>query len=865
MPSGPLSPDLCDPLPPILAGPIVRRLTRSRVYVWLATSVGSTVTLKIRQSGQQEAQAYPAQPVQVGKRLWLSMLEAQGTFQADLEYEYWVEIDGHPVSQDPTTYWRALAYGSNAHPSFLGLPANADQFRILHASCRKPHGGGRDGMALVDTLITQGQFPEGDNPGRPHLMFLTGDQIYADDVGAPLTPIIRKIRDDIVGMDESSAFAGGLLELKVNGRQQACYEMGLTADVGHDHLWTLGEYYAMYLLTFGDAILWPELPAWSDVYLAAEDGVDDGLLDPFQDGTPLCSRLNVCVQCGSFLPYHPPGEDYDPEELEEKRQAALAKLEAAWTAHYDDLIVFRETLPGVRRLLANVPSYMLLDDHEVTDDWNLNYDWAQTIYAAGSPGQRVVTNALLAYILFQHWGNVPEAFQASGSVEEQVLAAATPAQPIPEGTPFPHPADATPDLPRLLGVPDASAIAFETPAGGGPRTARLRDLGVGIAYHYTVGPDNSYPFRVIAIDGRTHREFVEGKPMGSRLTAEAIEAMIPPPGAGTDTSVPTILIIPTPLLSTHLIEHYVQPVVAWWDFGIEPSGEAFVDYEVNWLTFGDAFQQALGNVAAYQNAIVLAGDVHYGFTKRLGYFEDPSAGVPSGIVAHLTSSSARNAEIKTLAIHTFGEALMKLGLTRTRTFWRYPALGPAQLAALQGAPGGTLPWDEALDVVTGRVLREGLEAPAVFAADVARAYNLDGLGTPHDLEYTIDHYDEEPPADQATWQAEFPEMLEATLEAGTAGSWTPAGWTAAAKVVRGLRAADLHRIGRVFAGLPQMALVTMTLETDPTTGQNRLNNVRHRIYVPLGRFNGALDDPEPWYMLDTAVPFAWNAPAWQGR
>ena len=32
-------------------------------------------------------------------------------------------------------------------------------------------------------------------------------------------------------------------------------------------------------------------------------------------------------------------------------------------------------LPKVRRLLANVPTYMTFDDHEVTDDWNINGAW----------------------------------------------------------------------------------------------------------------------------------------------------------------------------------------------------------------------------------------------------------------------------------------------------------------------------------------------------------------------------------------------------------------------------------------------------------------------------------------------------------
>ena len=34
-------------------------------------------------------------------------------------------------------------------------------------------------------------------------------------------------------------------------------------------------------------------------------------------------------------------------------------------------------VPRVRRLLANVPSFMIFDDHEVTDDWNITPRWAK--------------------------------------------------------------------------------------------------------------------------------------------------------------------------------------------------------------------------------------------------------------------------------------------------------------------------------------------------------------------------------------------------------------------------------------------------------------------------------------------------------
>ena len=61
-------------------------------------------------------------------------------------------------------------------------------------------------------------------------------------------------------------------------------------------------------------------------------------------------------------------------------------------------------------MLANIPSYMIFDDHEVTDDWNMTRDTCKALY--GHPlGLRVVQNALVAYALCQHWGNVPEQFE----------------------------------------------------------------------------------------------------------------------------------------------------------------------------------------------------------------------------------------------------------------------------------------------------------------------------------------------------------------------------------------------------------------------------------------------------------------------
>ena len=46
-----------------------------------------------------------------------------------------------------------------------------------------------------------------------------------------------------------------------------------------------------------------------------------------------------------------------------------AKLVEAW----------RDAVPKVARALANVPTYMIFDDHEITDDWYLSDRWRERV------------------------------------------------------------------------------------------------------------------------------------------------------------------------------------------------------------------------------------------------------------------------------------------------------------------------------------------------------------------------------------------------------------------------------------------------------------------------------------------------------
>lgn len=90
----------------------------------------------------------------------------------------------------------------------------------------------------------------------------------------------------------------------------------------------------------------------------------------------------------------------------------------AWSPHNwsssgsypDEVRGYVEGLPKVRRLLANTPTYMIFDDHEITDDWNLSVDWSNNV-RGHYLGKRIIANGLYAYWLFQDWGNEPARYQ----------------------------------------------------------------------------------------------------------------------------------------------------------------------------------------------------------------------------------------------------------------------------------------------------------------------------------------------------------------------------------------------------------------------------------------------------------------------
>ena len=161
---------------------------------------------------------------------------------------------------------------------------------------------------------------------------------------------------------------------------------------------------------------------------------------------------------------------------------------------------------------------------------------------------------------------------------------------------------------------------------------------------------------------------------------------------------------------------------------------------------------------------------------------------------------------------------MRVGIERSRRFVGFNALSAAQRAQLASPPGpaAVVPYDHMVDIMLGRVFRAGQESPTVFSAEVATAYGF-GAG---DWHYDID------PVDDETMPA--PGALLTDITSAPAPAWPSWDPTKSYTMLKALRACDLHRIGRMFDGLPQISLLEFT--AGPLT-------VHHHVTTPVG------DDP----------------------
>ena len=355
----------------LLAGPILRRRERDRVFIWLATSEPCSVAAEIYdvEEGLRRVGGGAAISVRFGPRLFVHLIEANpdaGEFPHErlLGYDLSLLVDREDGLQRLALADLGLLDGPNSI-AYEGLPLPTFFVRgddryltVIHGSCRLLHGRGEDALMSADEFIEQ---TSADTEKRPSALYLTGDQIYADDVSAPVAAHLREMSTLLMGERDPRSIPGveNVAEFPVEGRKTVIREQAMfTSDRCSNHLMTFGEYAAMYLF------------AWNHENWPAT------LPDP-NDEIPSTPR----------------------ERLKIRRQTH-------WLEHA------RRALPAVRRVLANVPTYMIFDDHDVTDDWNLTREWHERVRASPT-GRRVIANALAAFWAFQGWGNDPDGFDPS--------------------------------------------------------------------------------------------------------------------------------------------------------------------------------------------------------------------------------------------------------------------------------------------------------------------------------------------------------------------------------------------------------------------------------------------------------------------
>lgn len=546
-----------DDWPDLLLGPMVRRVTATSVSVFVATSIECDVQLAVRTGRRHHSEIADADfdadtavtLDRIGERLWVGLV--QGWLPPDARagdpVSYDVRLvppegfarrlsvlgelgtaDGDPIPAailDPVLEAVPLGYEPGMLPSFVVPPRDVASLRLAHASCRKPHGGQDqepDALTILDQVIALSlgvadPMPGPDDPPppsnreRPHQLVLTGDQIYADDVAAGLLEALIEAGGLLLGWEERIPGILPLGEFMVwPGWRSRFLEMAGIEDAegyANNHLITFAEWCAMYLFAWSDA-LWAR----------SEDG--KGVTLPDAD-----SRLHVGEMISfagwiewvlnrtqpSPVPIIPPQYTrwFELAAMLDEHPEALAE---DWKNTLDQAMGFGATVRVVRRLLANVATYTMFDDHEINDDWFLNREVTDAWLGIDAPtwnpeleelGPRVLRNGLSAYAIFQHWGNAPADFGRDEPGDHRNLtshgvrlldmwsvAAGTTGVLPPTLAAEPRVAD------RLLGI---DVQPSPIPAPGTPRAgfARFRwDYAITFPTH-----------RLIALDTRTWRSF----------------------------------------------------------------------------------------------------------------------------------------------------------------------------------------------------------------------------------------------------------------------------------------------------------------------------------------------------------------------
>ncbi len=516
---------MSDTLPLILAGPVLRHCTDTQLTLWLATSRACDFALQLNTADGSvfSAKATRTEQIQVGTHCHIQLLHFQ--LDSPLQEHQYVHYDLLDEQQQGLTkHIDGLCYQGETQPGYM-LKSRVDN--LLHGSCRKPHHPSSDGLLEVDKLLARHRHSDSE---RPAMLLFSGDQVYVDDVAGPTLWAIHQVIEKL-GL-YSETFAGATVTCSDQLRESShCYYMReqllpknkaneklverffggarkpiFTSSGAHNHLICLAEIVAMYLLVWSDT-------CWQWVDLAS----------------------------------------------------GRARIDDKFKARYDkECLAIKDFVAGlgqVRRALAHMPTYMIFDDHDITDDWNLTRGWEESAY--GHPfSRRIIGNALIGYLLCQGWGNQPERFdELLADMRQSFRDGQIQAQ------------DSLID--KLLDWQDWH-------------------------YHLATSP------KIIVLDTRTHRwrsESSAAKPSGLmdwESLSDLQQQLIGEPAV--------ILVSPAPIFGVKLIEA-VQRIFTFF-------GKALMVDAENWMAHPGAANVILNIFRHHKTPphfVILSGDVHYSF------------------------------------------------------------------------------------------------------------------------------------------------------------------------------------------------------------------------------------------------------------
>lgn len=528
-------------LPLVLAGPLLRRMQPERLVLWLVGSQPLRLSLQLGVPDGEGVQPRSylltgdaCQVVQIGEQAFIHLIDLalDTALPCDVLIDYDLLIEQPGQAAQCMADWAPHLLYTGARQANFVLRARLDQ--LLHGSCRKPHHPAADGLLCADRLLAEPHAPE----QRPALLLMSGDQIYADDVSGPLLRAIHQVigRLGLFGerlegavVDDSDALyvhpasyyqrAELLPALKSNETLRERFFGGVekpvfTTNSADNHLVTCAEVLAMYLLVWSPTpwtLLDAEMPA-----LSAEE-----------------------------VPRY---------------QAERGHIEA-----------FRSGLGQAARALAHLPTLMIFDDHDITDDWNLSAQWEETAY--GHPfSKRIIGNALIAYLLCQGWGNNPDVF----------------AEPL-----------------RAIQAMSAGCDA-RNHLDSAVQDALIDQLLSFHQWQYVLPTSPA----LVVLDTRTRRwrsERARKRPSGLmdwEALCELQQALLDQPSA--------IIVSPSPMFGVKLIEA-VQKVFSW-------AGQPLLVDAENWMAHRGAAQVML-NIFRHSrtpgNYVILSGDVHYSFVYEV--------------------------------------------------------------------------------------------------------------------------------------------------------------------------------------------------------------------------------------------------------